>query len=236
MVTTVTTGTFANVEQLRAFLDSYGIDTSVWGQGKAKRVDQLYSEVEQKVITCRGKIIILRPPKFSISQRATRAPRTRHLSCVCALPPQESTLQVIGGKVYRCLTVCKVVVRQPGRMSRYLACFQQTMDDGRVRERNVLPSEKLFAGEVASKAVERCLAEELGSLIKPADVDVLEDSLVVRHTCRRRRRPRQASPRPYRRRTSPTRFPHGRQHCVCVSRAAARRSGSKSSTLPPSPG
>lgn len=42
--------------------------------------------------------------------------------------------------------VCvQVVVRQPGKMNRYLACYQQTMDDGRVRPRNLLPSEKLCA-------------------------------------------------------------------------------------------
>ena len=141
-------------------------------------------------------------------------------------------MQVLGGKAYRCLTVCKVcvhgsggtdgrapcffsravgrtssratgprplrrvssppdvpsrprarvraqvVVRPPGNMKRYLACFQQTMDDGRVRERNQLPSEKLFAGEVAGKAVARCLMEELGDLVTDADVEVLEESLV----------------------------------------------------------
>ena len=127
-----------------------------------------------------------------------------HACCPLPLLQQESTLQLLGGKIFRCLAVVKVcahgfpggahrnfkqcaillqvVVRQPGKMRRYLVCHQQTMEDGRVRERNQLPSEKLFAGEVVAKAVERCLIEELGCMVTPTDIDVVEGSLVVSGT------------------------------------------------------
>ena len=57
-------------------------------------------------------------------------------------------MQLLGGKVYRCLKVMKIIVRQPGKMKRHLACYQQRMADGRLRERNVLPSEKMSDDEV----------------------------------------------------------------------------------------
>jgi hypothetical protein len=38
----------------------------------------------------------------------------------------------------------RVVVRQAGHARpRHLACFQEVMDDGRTRDRNQLPSEKV---------------------------------------------------------------------------------------------
>lgn len=60
-------------------------------------------------------------------------------------------------------------MRQPERMDHHLACYQQTMKDGRVRQRNLLPSEKVYAGEDLTKAVRRCIHEELGSQLDPAD-------------------------------------------------------------------
>ena len=62
-------------------------------------------------------------------------------------------IDLLDGRVVRRLSVVKVVVRQPGKLNRHLACYQQTMDDGRMRERNLLPSEKLIVGETPAKAV-----------------------------------------------------------------------------------
>ena len=53
---------------------------------------------------------------------------------------KETTLHLMHGSVVRRLSVVKVVVRQPGRMKQYLVCYGQVMDDGRVRDRNQLPS------------------------------------------------------------------------------------------------
>eukprot|EP00966_Prymnesium_polylepis_P110452 2555464-Prymnesium_polylepis.1 len=77
---------------------------------------------------------------------------------------KESTLQLLGGKVYRCLAVMKLVVRQKGKMQRHLACYAQTMTDGRKRERDILPSEKMFDGEVPHIAAVRGLIEEFSSV------------------------------------------------------------------------
>ena len=43
----------------------------------------------------------------------------------------------------------------PSEYGSYLACYQQTMEDGRVRERNQLPSAKMYAGEEVTKAAVR---------------------------------------------------------------------------------
>ena len=47
--TTVTKGTFANSEEFEAYMNRHGIDTSMYGQGKAKTVLKLFKEVELKV-------------------------------------------------------------------------------------------------------------------------------------------------------------------------------------------
>ena len=138
-ITTVADGTFKTVDELTLWLNHHGVDTSEWGKGKAKRVDNLKKEIELK----------------------------------------ETVLQLLGGKVFRTLTVCKVVVRRPGRMNEYLVCYGQRMEDGRERERNQIPSEKLFAGEIPSKSIARCLIEELGNMVTPEAIDVIDGTLVV---------------------------------------------------------
>ena len=135
---TVLSGTLATAQELNAWLTKNGIDTSLWGTGKAKRVENLMDEVEKK----------------------------------------ESTLYLLGGKVFRCLTVVKVVVRHPDLPEHHLACYRQTMEDGRERPRNELPSEKAFAGERARAAAERCLTEEMGDHLTPANVTLYDDTLV----------------------------------------------------------
>jgi len=101
------------------------------------------------------------------------------------LQKRESTLQLLGGKVFRCLGVVKMIVRQPGRPNRHLACYQQKMPDGRVRERNLLPSEKMFDGEVAYDAAMRGCSEEFASVLpvgnKLSHVDLNNDSLLEWH-------------------------------------------------------
>ena len=57
-------------------------------------------------------------------------------------------------------------------LDRHNIYYQQTMDDGRVRERNLLPSEKAFAGERARVAVLRCLCEELGDHLTADNIKV----------------------------------------------------------------
>ena len=42
---------------------------------------------------------------------------------------------------------------QPSNKQKHVACYQQKMADGRLRERNLLPSEKMLDGEVRSRAM-----------------------------------------------------------------------------------
>ena len=94
------------------------------------------------------------------------------------LRAKESTLQLLHpGKAFRCLSVVKLVLRQPGLTSKHLACYSQRMADGRVRSRNVLPSEKLIAGEVPTHAALRGVKEEMGGLVTDLSaVDLLLDT------------------------------------------------------------
>ena len=92
---------------------------------------------------------------------------------------QESTLFLLGSKVFRCLTVVRVVVRHPAIPDMHLHCYQQKMQDGRVRDRNQLPSEKAYAGEAAKVAVERCLLEEMGEHLTAASITYRDDTLVA---------------------------------------------------------
>jgi hypothetical protein len=129
------------VDQLTAWLSANGVDTSSWGGGKAKSVDDLKKEIEAV----------------------------------------ETTLRVMDGRAFRCVSVVKVVVRQSGRSRpRYLMCQQQTMADGRVRERNLLPSCRIHEDEAVAKAAVRCLVEELGGVVQRKDIAVQKDSLMVR--------------------------------------------------------
>ena len=71
----------------------------------------------------------------------------------------------------RLVDVVQVVVRQGGRM---LLEEGQDLADGRWRERNRPPSEKMRPGESYLEAALRCLREELG--VKRADVNLLHDT------------------------------------------------------------
>ena len=80
-------------------------------------------------------------------------PNARRNRCVsrrscetCIRPPLKShrdSYDDESDKVLRMLKVCEVVVRQSENDTRHLACYQQRLTDGRIRERNVLPSVKM---------------------------------------------------------------------------------------------
>eukprot|EP00966_Prymnesium_polylepis_P080236 1859115-Prymnesium_polylepis.1 len=141
MATTVVKGTFKAEEELREWMEAHGVDTSGYGQGKAKKIKDLAKEIERR----------------------------------------ESTLQLLGEKVYRCLAVVKIVARQKSKMHRHLACYAQTMADGRRRDRNILPSEKMFDGEVPHTAAMRAVIEEFSSVGADESNSYLDpDSLLVR--------------------------------------------------------
>jgi hypothetical protein len=59
----------------------------------------------------------------------------------------------------RAVRVVQIILR---RGSKVLLEISQEFGDGRVRQRGVLPSEKIIAGESQFEAAERCLREELG--------------------------------------------------------------------------
>ena len=63
---------------------------------------------------------------------------------------RETTLIKIDGEVRRCLDVVKVVVRHPEEelAGHHLVCTRQRMASGKMRRRNnLMPSEKMLAGE-----------------------------------------------------------------------------------------
>jgi hypothetical protein len=94
---------------------------------------------------------------------------------VCALAAPRYWL----AQVSRVSSVVKVVVRQRGRRRpRFLACYQQTMEDGRVRERDQLPSAKMHAGEGVVKGAVRCLLEELGEVVSRKGIHVQEETVL----------------------------------------------------------
>ena len=176
-LTTVLKGTFGTEAELNAWMQEHGVDTSGWGKGKAKTVANLFKEIESKV----PRLPRSNGPKHG--HRALALPRGSwpHPLLLPPAPPpvQESTLQLLGGQVYRCLAVVKLVVRQPGKMHRHLACYAQMMADGRKRERNVLVSEKMNEGEVPHIAALRGLTEEFSSIVDKEQIDLWPDSLLV---------------------------------------------------------
>jgi hypothetical protein len=81
---------------------------------------------------------------------------------------KESTLELHKDRLYRSTRVMTLVVRDPELPDYHLVCKKQRLPDGRLRERNLLVSEKMFIGELAEKAATRAILEELlGGIDKP---------------------------------------------------------------------
>lgn len=80
--------------------------------------------------------------------------------------------QLIHNPLCRVLSgVVQVIIhREDGRM---LIEAEQIFHDGRRRDRNLPPSEKMLPGENVFEAARRCLTEELG--LPPTQYDILED-------------------------------------------------------------
>jgi len=134
----VVQGTFENSADLEAWMIHFGIDTSGWGQGSTKKVEDLFVEIETK----------------------------------------ETTIQMLDGKMYRCLDVIKLVMRQPGRLTRHVCCYQQKLSDGRIRERDQLPSEKMLEGEHPVDAAARAVLEEFSTYVTELSaIEILPDTL-----------------------------------------------------------
>eukprot|EP00966_Prymnesium_polylepis_P291776 6738794-Prymnesium_polylepis.1 len=76
---------------------------------------------------------------------------------------KNSVLLYENGQVFRILKVLKVVVRQSASSRCHLVCYQQKMNDGRMRERNVLPSMKVKDSDSPEHAVHRAIKKEFGS-------------------------------------------------------------------------
>ncbi|KAL1498953.1 hypothetical protein AB1Y20_013481 [Prymnesium parvum] len=77
---------------------------------------------------------------------------------------KEATLQVLSGRVFRCVKVVKLVARRPEdtKRSSHLVQVAQTLPDGRVKSDLVLPSGKLLDGETPLFASMRAAKIELG--------------------------------------------------------------------------
>ena len=77
----------------------------------------------------------------------------------------ETQLVSVGGKVYRCINVVKLVVRHPELPRHHLVNYAQQLHDGRKRPRNVLLSEKLQPGELAASGAIRAVKTNLGDVL-----------------------------------------------------------------------
>jgi hypothetical protein len=69
----------------------------------------------------------------------------------------ESTLH--GRPPERVVRVVQIIIQQEGKL---LKEIEQEMRDGRVRRRDLLPSDKMQPGETPEDSVYRCLLEEMG--------------------------------------------------------------------------
>lgn len=76
--------------------------------------------------------------------------------------------------------VVQVIIRHPD--GRVLIEEEQVFHDGRRRQRNIPPSEKMLRGESYTDAAKRCIVEEL--LLNPRTVDVLTFSHRMRQELR----------------------------------------------------
>ena len=76
--------------------------------------------------------------------------------------------------------VVQVIIRHPD--GRILIEAEQLFHDGRRRQRNIPPAEKMLPGESIADAAKRCLEEELG--LNPRTVDVLKHSHRMRQELR----------------------------------------------------
>ncbi|CAG9467606.1 unnamed protein product [Pedinophyceae sp. YPF-701] len=89
----------------------------------------------------------------------------------------ESRLEVKDGVVSRLVEVLTLAVWPPEDPGLLLYEVRQILPDGRIRERNVVLSEKLVVGEFWQHAVQRAIEEELGPAINGwLEVDLDESS------------------------------------------------------------
>lgn len=99
---------------------------------------------------------------------------------------REAMLKVSDGKVVIVRSVIRLVVREsPGALRsglgtyRHLVCMRQKLGDGRMRERNQLPSEKIYDGEEPMAAASRVAIDELGkSTLDKATIKLFPESLI----------------------------------------------------------
>jgi ADP-ribose pyrophosphatase YjhB (NUDIX family) len=94
---------------------------------------------------------------------------------------REGDARLVGPPPLRLVEVVEVLVAHPAAhhtpQPRYLIEAEQELGDGRRRQRNLLPSEKLKPGEDCQQAAIRCLQEELG--VAPQDVEIIPGSQQV---------------------------------------------------------
>lgn len=106
----------------------------------------------------------------------------KHVSDLLSeIETDECSVQKIDLVCLRVVGVVKMVVRRPDSPNQLLVNVRQRMADGRVRQRHVMPSEKMIDGEPPSQAALRGLREELGELLGPecgSKMHLQPDSLV----------------------------------------------------------
>lgn len=78
---------------------------------------------------------------------------------------KEISLQLIDGKMYRTVSLVKVVVRNPEVPRYHLVCYEQQLADGRKRPCNALLAVKKKPDETAQQAATRAIEKELGSVL-----------------------------------------------------------------------
>jgi hypothetical protein len=165
-----------------------GVDTSGWGVGSAKAIEDLLTEVNGD------------GPHSALPPSPSHCPVPTDRVALCALQVSEkaAVVQLIGERCFRVLSIVKVVVRQQPQSERreterasvanwraavhalkrgggdaenhktaptsHLVNCSQRMADGRVRPRNTIPTIKLLSNESPADGARRGLRRELGEL------------------------------------------------------------------------
>ena len=162
-------GTFADPAALDAALGTHGVDTTKWGAGDAKGVEDLWVEIEA------GECILI----FSTHTRANKRP----------VRTVRRWLNVVKVRVVRPPNATALSDERRGRTDASAAddfashhlieLCQVFLPEGRSRARGRPLSEKVFFREAPLAAARRGLSEELGPAIADAKGVVIDPSSLV---------------------------------------------------------
>jgi 8-oxo-dGTP pyrophosphatase MutT (NUDIX family) len=95
------------------------------------------------------------------------------------LQARECSLQKLEGRVYRCVSVVNLVLRNPMDNHAHLHCYQQRSVDGTCKPRNALPSARMVEGEEPLAVARRAVMEQLGEYVPDPDAVVIDEKTLL---------------------------------------------------------